>query len=758
MSKGVTGQSIPRVDGMEKATGVTRYLADMTPTNAWYGGVVRSPVARGRIRTIRFAPGFDWSRVVVLTSADLPGPNQVAMVRNDLPILAEEEVRFATQPVVLLAAPSKALLQQAREAVTLEIDEEEPVLSLDDALAGRGPVYGEDNIIAAYDIRRGDLEEGFAQADRIIEETYRTGYQEQLYLEPQGVVAAPKPRGVEVVGSMQCPYYVKNALVRGLALPEDAVTVRQAPTGGGFGGKEDYPSVLALQAALLALKAERPVRLLLDREEDILCTPKRHPSQIRVRTGVRNDGTLTALEMDAVLDGGAYTTLSVVVLQRTVLHGPGAYPVPNARVLGRVAATNTPPNGGFRGFGAPQGIFAMERHMDRIAGELQMDPAELRLKNCFKNGDRFHYGQQLEDGANAGAVLRAAMEESDYLRKREEYARETGNRRQGIGISLSLHGGGFTGSGEVAIDGHARVRATGAGQVELRVAGCEIGQGASTVLVQRAADTLGLPCTAVRHPAPDTDEAPDSGPTVASRTTAFVGTMVERACQDLLAHLREALGSWYGLEPQQITLEDGRIHGPKDILCSFAEAVRRHLYERGPLEGFGGRDPSQTNRWDEESFRGEAYRNYSWAAHVVEVETHRDTLEIRPTRATLAVDAGEIVNPILARGQVEGGALQAYGYGYLEHLDIEGGRYRDGHLTTYQIPTALEAPDFSVLFLETGEETEPKGLGELPMDGGAPAIVAAAGQALGIFGTSAPLTAEEIALLLQAKEGDRHAP
>jgi len=449
----VVGKPVVRVDAWDKVMGKAEYIDDCSIPGCWYGGTVRSDVPHGRIVGIRQDPSFDWSKVVFVTAKDLPGPNEVAMVRRDMPVLAEDIVNYVSEPIALVAAPTKVLLKAALKAVKVEIEPLEPVLSIEEALEGKNVIWGNDNVLAKFEVKRGDVDEAFKEADIIIEETYRTGHQEQLYLEPQGMVALPRDDGgVEVVGSLQCPYYIHGAMTHALNLPPDKVIIKQAVTGGGFGGKEDFPSLLAIHAAVLALKVKRPVKIIYDRAEDMVSTIKRHPSRIRHRTGVKKDGTIVAQDIDLVLDGGAYTTLSIVVLQRSLLHATGCYQIPNARILARAVATNTPPNGAFRGFGAPQSIFAMERQMDKIARTLGLSPVEVRRKNLLKSGDAFPFGQRVEDDG-ARLVFERALAISEYERKRAEYSKDQGPKKRGIGVSLFLHGGGFTGAGEQKING-----------------------------------------------------------------------------------------------------------------------------------------------------------------------------------------------------------------------------------------------------------------------------------------------------------------
>jgi CO/xanthine dehydrogenase Mo-binding subunit len=721
------GSSHVRADAWAKVTGAERFVDDIVVPGAWVGGTVRSPVARGRIRSVRFDPGFDWSRVRVVTAADLPGPNVVSMIRDDHPILAAKEVRFVSEAIALVAARDVETLAGALAAVEVDVDELPPVLGIEEALSGERIIWGKDNLLAEYRIERGDPETAFAGADRIIEGTYRTGHQEHLYLEPNGIVALPRAGGgIEIFGSLQCPFYIHRAIANGLGLSPDYVVVRQVATGGAFGGKEDFPSVLALHAAVLARASSAPVRMIYSRTEDIRATTKRHPSRVRWRSGVMNDGTIMASEIDLVLDGGAYTTLSPVVLSRSVLHAGGAYRIPNIRIHGRAVATNTPPNGAFRGFGAPQSLFAAERQIDRIARELGLDPVKVRRRNLLRDGDRMPFGQLLDGGTAAELVLDSVIERSGYARKRAEYGRAQGEGapagriRRGIGLSLYVHGGGFTGAGEEKIAGRAKLAYTPERGVEILISNVEMGQGASTVLCQIVAEALGAPVERVSHPFPDTGRVPDTGPTVASRTTMIVGRILIDAANDMRAKL-----------------------GPG----TFVEAAERYVREVGPLTVEAAYVPVEGQSWDEEAYRGDAYKAYSWGADVVEVEVDTETMEVRPLRATVVVEIGRAIHPILVAGQVEGGTLQAIGYGSVEEVKLDKGRYLNDRMATYIIPTSLDAPEFEVGIEEVPYARGPfgaKGLGELPADGGAPALAAAIDQAVGIFVDEIPATPERL--------------
>lgn len=732
----IFGTSPVRIDGWEKVSGEALFIADVEFPGAWIGGTVRSRVPRGRLRGIRRDPGFDWSRVTVVTAADLPGPNTVAMIREDHPVLAAEEVRFVAEAVALVAAPDHETLRGAIAAISLDIEELPSVLTMEDALDGRIVIGGTDNILAEYRVSRGDIVAALRGAYLVVEGEYRTGYQEHLYIETNGLVAIPRKSGaIEIVGSLQCPFYIRNALARGLALPPEQVIVRQVATGGAFGGKEDFPSVLAMHAAVLARRCGRPVRMIYDRAEDIRATTKRHPSIVRHRTGVQRDGTIVGAEIDIIFDGGAYTTLSPVVLSRGILHAGGAYRLPAASIRGRAVATNTPPNGAFRGFGVPQTMFAIERQMDKIAAALGLSPLEVRRKNLLRTGDILPYGQVLEEEVGAGAVLERVVEMSGYeswpgradsLHTGGPSPTGTGRRvRRGLGLSLFHHGSGFTGAGEDKIAGRVHVRLVPGpagdadGLYEVLVSSTDMGQGAATVLCQIAAETLGVPLERVRIPLPDTSLVPDSGPTVASRTTMIVGRILVDACHDLARKL----------------------------------AAARASGNRGPVTGEAVYEPTPGLAWDEAAYHGDAYKAYAWGANVVEVEVDEDTLEVSPVRAWAVVEIGRAVHPVLAAGQVEGGTLQGFGWAGLEEIKTSGGHFLNDRMATYIVPTALDAPPITVEIIELPHPRGPlgaKGLGELPIDGAAPAFAAAVTDATGLFPCELPITPERL-LALQSR-------
>ncbi len=669
------GTSVPRKDGIGKATGRTRYADDIVLPGMLHGRTVRSTIPCGRVKAVHRS--FDATGFTVVDHRDIPARNVVALIADDQPFLVEHDVRHLAEPILLLAHENREALLGA----TVDIEYE-----------GGTPMFDPEvspTVLKSLAIDKGDLNRGFAAADVVVTGTYRTGAQEHVYIETNGVVAVPEDGGIAIFGSIQCPFYVAKAL-KSLLGPDAHIRVVQMETGGGFGGKEEYPSMIAGHAALLALKSGRPVKIVYDREEDMLATTKRHPSIVRHRTGVTRDGRLVAMDVEVIIDGGAYVTLSPTVLSRGGIHAAGPYRCDNVRIRGRAMFTNTPPNGAFRGFGAPQTQFAVEAHMDRVAEALAMDPVALREINALRPGDTTATSQTVGPDCSALAVLREAVRRSDFSRKRAEYA----GTNKGIGLSLFYHGSGFTGSGELRLASKAQLDLTPTG-VRILVSSTEIGQGTRTMHAQIVADAMGIPYESVEVAQPDTSLVPDSGPTVASRTCMIVGRILERCALEMKDRLA-------GLSPAEYYERNGSV-----------SILKEHI------------QPSWI-QWDEDRYLGDAYATYSWGCDVAEVELDRDTFEIRPIRVSTVQEVGKAIHPALARGQIEGGTAQGLGFALLERVVMQNGGMANGTLTNYTIPTTLDTPEIDVAILENPYPDGPygaKGLGELPIDGPAPAII-----------------------------------
>lgn len=736
------GKPVPRKEGRDKVTGRSKYIDDVQWDGAWHGATVRSPVARGRVKRVIYGEGIPWSEFAVVTAADINAcgwKNVVTLLVDDQPVLADDRVNHPEEPIVLIAHPDRHWVERARQAIGFEIDPLPAVFDIEESLSRREVIWGDDNVLKAYEVKKGDVENAFSQAGVIVVEgEYRTSAQEQLYIENNGVVAKveSEPSGgllsVTVWGSMQCPYYVHKALVGLFALPAEKIRVVQTETGGGFGGKEEYPSIIAAHAALLAWKCGKPVKIVYDRAEDMAATTKRHPSLTKHRTAVSKDGKLLAMDIDFTIDGGAYATLSAVVLSRGTIHAAGPYLCPNVRVKSRAVATNCPPHGAFRGFGAPQSLFALEAHLDRVAEAVGLSPEELRKRNFLKKGDTTATGQIVNEEIDLRALLDRALELSDYHSKRARFAKENpkSHIKRGIGFASFLHGSGFTGSGEKYLASVVGLEATAEGRVRVLASSTEIGQGTNTIFSQIAAETLGVDYELIEVAQPDTAHVPNSGPTVASRTCMIVGKLVEEAARGL----------------QQILIQSGML-APSYDSSAFRAACIRYVNEVGPLRTTSQYKQPQGILWDDQNYRGDAYGAYAWAVYVAEVSVDTTTYEARVEDFVALQEVGKVIHPVLAAGQIEGGVAQGIGYALYEDVVWKDGRMANNRMTNYIMPTSMDLPPIRVFFDELPYAHGPagaKGIGELPMDGPAPAIVNAIHNATGLRVSRIPVLPERL--------------
>lgn len=733
------GKPVQRKEGREKVTGSARYVDDLTFPDMLHGATVRSTVPRGKILGIHFGDGIPWNELTIVTAKDIPARNCVALLIDDQPCLADRVVNHPEEAVVLLAHPDKYLLEEARRAVRIEIEPLPAIFTLEDSLAKKEIIWGADNIFKSFLVEKGDADAAMATAEVIVEGEYETGAQEQLYIEPQGMIAqASAAEGVTVWGSLQCPYYVHKALKGIFGEPPERIRVVQTETGGGFGGKEEYPSMIAAHAALLALKSGKPVKMIYDRAEDMAATTKRHPSRTRHRTGLTRDGKLIAMDIDFTIDGGAYETLSPVVLSRGTIHAAGPYLCSNVRVRSRAVATNMPPHGAFRGFGAPQSVFALERHMDRIAEALGITPEELRRRNFIHQGETLAVSQIVREKVDMDKLMTRAFELSDYHAKRARFCAENargGAIRRGIGFAAFLHGAGFTGSGEEYLASEAAMDATPEGRIRVFAGSTEMGQGTNTIFTQIAAETLGIAADQIEIVQPDTARVPNSGPTVASRTTMIVGKLVESAAKSI----------------RQSLIDSGLLK-PGYCAEEFAPACARYIEKCGALKSFVKYRQPKDLHWDDEKYQGDAYGAYGWAVYVAEVSVDIRTAEVRVEDFVAVQEVGTIINPVLAAGQVEGGVAQGIGFALYENVVWQQGRMINGQMTNYIMPTSMDVPPIRVWFEEVPYERGPagaKGIGELPLDGTAPAIANALAHATSIDIRRIPVTPEVLAEMME---------
>ncbi|WBW99768.1 xanthine dehydrogenase family protein molybdopterin-binding subunit [Oceanirhabdus sp. W0125-5] len=694
--------SVPRHDAKDKISGKAKYLNDIQIDNFLWAKTLRSTKARAKIINIKY-PDIP-EGYYIIDYRDVPGRNRVKTIEDDQPIFAEGVVNYIGEPIALIAGKNKEIILDIISKIEIEYVEINPIYSMDDALykdkSILKPLFMEDNLFANYKINHGDVDEVFKTAHMVYEGVYSTGYQEHLYLETQSVMGVYDNNEILVYGSMQCPYYVKAALIQALAMEEDKVNVVQTTTGGAFGGKEEYPSQLAAQVAVAALKCKSKVKLILERDEDIEFTTKRHPSKISIKGAVDKNNKLIALDIDIKLDGGAYAGLSKVILQRAMFASTAAYYVPELRISGKAIATNTLIGGAYRGFGAPQSIFAMESFMEQFSLKLGISPLKFRKKNFLKTGNK-----SCTNGVFREFIpLEDMYKRLNELTTRKEHA---SNKLIGTGYSFFYHGCGFTGSGEKDHIKAEVLLVKDREKVEVLISNVEMGQGASITLRKIVAHTLDIPLEKTKFVNPDTRRVPDSGPTVASRTIMIVGKLLYDASIEL---------------KQKWT--DGE----------YIEVRKNYVHPKG-------------FEWNEEELKGDAYNSYSWGANAVEVEVDPITYQVKVRKIWTVFDIGKAIDERIVMGQIDGGIIQGLGYASIEVMRQYNGKIQQRTNTDYIIPTSMDFPNIHKELINNPYELGPygaKGLGEITFVGIPVAYSNAVSNALNMGIYDLPITPETL--------------
>ena len=754
IQKTVVGQSVRRLDALEKTTGKSKYASDLNRPGMLHAVTVRSPWASMTDVTLDTSSAQNLPGVVQIASAaHIPGANIVPLVFMDQPFLAESQTKFHGEAVALVAAETLPAAIRGAQAVKVNGKRNTPCIDIHKALESDAPcIYGDNNIVKNYEIKRGDLDKAFKDADIILEHTYTTPHQVHAYLEPQGMLAELDDQGgIRIEGSMQCPFYVQDAVAAILGIPKHKVTVIQSATGGGFGGKEDVPSIVAGHAALLAWLTHRPVRLIYNREEDFQAMSKRHPSHTRIRIAARNDGTLQGIHVDYRLNAGAYATLSPIVLWRGTVHAAGPYKWNAVLIETAAIATNTVPCGAFRGFGQPQVAFAIESMMDELALKLRMNPLTLRRQNMLGIGDITACGYPITESCGMEEAVDRGAAEAGWDQKWKTNSQITPNataKLHGIGCAFSYYGVGLGAGGKHLARAGALVQVENDATVRVYIGNTEMGQGARSVIAQIAAESLNAPYDNVNVCRADTSRVPDSGPTVASRTTVMSGNAVMDAGLKILSQLKIAAAKHFNCEPDAINSEEGCFfasHASWDKI-SFSETVTLACAQRLPLAAAGWFTAPDTS-FDEKG-QGQPYMTYVWSANFAEVSVDPLTLEVDVIKLTAAHDVGFAVNPREVAAQIQGGALQGYGYALMEQIKLDpNGKMMNPNFNGYIIPTAMDVPEIVPIIVEHPFRYGPygaKGIGEPPLIAVAPAIANAVANAVGLRVRNLPVSPENL--------------
>ena len=750
----VVGKRIKRVDALEKVTGKALFADDLRFGGMLYAKVLRSPVPHAEIKKVDTSRAKELKGVrAVLTARDIPGENRIGTLGapfRDQPVLADDKVRHVGDPVALVAADSKEIAEEAIKLIGVEYKELTPVFEpLEVMREGAPRIHQAGNIVGHRKIRRGDVKQGFARADVIIEGTYKTPFQEHAFMEPEAGVAKVDENGnVTVWACTQFPSNVREEIARVLGLSLNKVRVIQTVTGGGFGAKLDIS--VHCHIALLTLNTGRPVKLVYDRPESIMLSTKRHPFIIKYKTGATKEGKLLAVEVELIGNTGAYASYGPAVLTRAAVHTTGPYNVPNVKIDAYTVYTNNPICGAMRGFGVPQVAIAHEAQMDKLAEKLGLDSIEIRLKNAFDAGSRTATGQFLTHSVGIKKTLQEAQKvaaewKRDVLRNKEP------TKRQGVGVGVMWYGIGNTGRPNPA---GAFVELLGDGSATV-LSGCaEIGQGSDTILAQIATEELGTQVENIRLVTADTGVTPWCRATSASGQTYISGNAVRLAAINARETLFQQVAVDFKVKKDQLYLDNGAIcvedTGQK---IPIAEAIKR-CRSLGILTLGSGWFNPQTTPLDPETGEGNPYATYSFATHLAQVEVDLETGEVRVLKMAAFNDVGKAINPAGVEGQLEGGLAMGLGCALMEEFVVEKGIIQTPNLAQYLIPTSLDMPeDMSVNIIEESEPSGPfgaKGVGEPASVPTAPAILSAIYDAVGTRITELPATSER---LLEAIKG-----
>ncbi len=762
----IIGTRIPRVDAQEKVNGKALYADDLQLARMVHIALVPSGIPHGVLKSIDTAQAKAMPGVVdVFTWEDVPGANQLGETIPDYPMLLKpgDRIRFPGDFIAIVAAEDRRIAQRAATAVGIEYDTLDPILDIETALEEKTLLYDSGNKPVHHKTRKGNSDPAtmFDGCDCVMEGRFFADYQEQAYLETQGMVAYwDHNHNMTLHGSMQCPYYVQQTVSHVLGIPLSDVRIIQAETGGGFGGKEDVPSFFAAPAALVAYHLNRPAKLILSREEDIRMTSKRHPIQSHYKVGFSLQGKIQAVHVVCYGDMGAHATLSPVVLWRTVVHAAGAYEIPNVCVDVYGVYTNKVPCGAYRGFGSPQVFFAMESMMDEIAQSLGMDPLQIRELNALDLGKETPTGQLVTESVGARETLEHARVSSKWeeLRARvDQFNRTHEHFRQGIGVAHIHYGVALGALGQWMDASGAHIQMEKDGSVGIHIGGTEIGQGARTVMAQIASECLGIPLTKIHVCQTDSAFVPDSGPTVASRTTIFSGNAVLSACQEIARRLIPIGAKHLGVSETEVLLQDGMVarrDGSRQVSIEIiaSEALRMNV----SLSAMGW-FPTPKLTYSKEEGYGQAYITYSYATQIAVVEVDMLTAHVQVKEVYAAHDVGQAINLDGVYGQVHGGFVQGMGYALYEHLahDAKGTLITD-NFNTLTIPTIHETPEvFEVSIVEHPFSQGPfgaKGIGEPSLIPAPAAIANAVSHAVGKRVRTIPITKDDLLDLIMKND------
>ena len=751
----IIGSRQKRVDALGKVTGAAKYAADYNLPFQLYGAVKYAEYPHALIKNINTTEAKKLAGVeAVLTSRDVPGKNHFGLIPN-IRILADDRTRYLGDVVAIVAAESIKTAKQAVDLIKVDYEELPGVFDPEEALKPEAvKLYEDGNQIVHHKVRKGDIAVGFSQADFLIENKYTTQAIEHAYLEPEAALAMPDEQdGFKIIGCMQNFYTSHKVIAAALDKPLSKVQIVQSTMGGSFGGKDESATLVAVRAALLAQKTNRPVKMINTREDSILQSYKRHPYRLYYKWGCKKDGTITAMEIKVIADGGAYCSMSPFVTWRSVVQATGPYYCSNVKTDVYAAYTNNNFTGAMRGFGSPQVNFAIESMMDELAEKVGKSPLEIRLLNGFEQNAITATGQKLDHYVSLKDVLKTSVKETDFekhWKDNKSNQKTDKNIVRGIGLACAYRGVSLGAEGVDAPSSIVYVQPDGS--VSLSSGIIDMGQGARTAMSQIAAEVLGLPLTRVNFQEPDSGRVADSGATVASRGTIMGGGAMKIAAENVRKIMEETAREKFKLSDEDLLFKGENIFIKKNNsekkLCSFDTLVDACYQVGRPLFASGVRNIAVTS-WDEETGQGDAYFTFVYGTNIAEIEVDLASGKVNITRFLSTHDVGKAVNKSMVEGQIYGGVAMGMGYGIMEDFIQESGKAKTINFDEYYIPTALDMPQMKSIIVENEDKFGPfgaKSIGEPALEMAAPAITNAIYNATGKRIYNLPANLEEVLL------------
>lgn len=736
-----------RNDALAKVTGRAKYAGDLKLPGLLHGAPVYTDFVHARLleidgREAERLPGV----VRVLTARDVPGSNRLGQIVRDLRVFADDKIRYHGEAVALVVATSREVAIAAAQLVRVQAVPLPAVLDPEEAMRPGAPLVHEErgtNVVATHRVRRGNCDAGFAAADFVVEENFRTSLVEHAYLEPETALCLPRPDGtVEVHASLQHPFSARRFVADCLGAPLAAVEVMATPMGGGFGGKDDTAGIVCARTALAARLLGRPVRTAYRRDWSMRESYKRHPYRIRYKLGLSRDGRFVAAECRIVADGGAYCSVTPWVTWRSTVQCCGPYAVEHVRCDAFGVYTNNVAAGAMRGFGSPQINFALEQMVEIAAERLGLSPVEIRRRNLLRQNGVTITGQRLDrHRVSAEEVLDAVRKDIDYDAKRARCpeGRSADEELYGIGLAMSSRGVSLGAEGTDACGAIVEVQPDGSVVLESGVH--ENGQGAESAMAILAAGELGLGVERIRYRRGSTSTIPDSGPTAASRGTVMGGGAVTLAVRELKARIARFAAARLSCPAEAVRFHDACLQGPDGSSLPFAAAVAA-MFAAGEIPRASAVFRAPAVSWDESTGQGDAYFTWVYGCQAVELTVNRKTGRVTLLGAVAAHDAGRVVHPEMLRGQYFGGMAMGIGYALHEEVKTAGGRIRSVNLNSYRIPRATDLPEMRAIPVEHPDPSSPSGaksIGEPTNELMAPAIANALYAATGRRHFSLPL-------------------